>query len=402
MEIIKIPIDELTPDPANAKDHPGWQIEQIKNSIERFGNLDPIGVWGDDNLIVEGHGRYEALKDLGYHEAECIRLDWLTEEERRAYALAHNKLTMNSGFIPEALDMTLDAIGEIDMSQFGFEIPEEEEPTEITEDEIPEEVETRCKLGDIWQLGEHRLICGDSTDLSVINKLMDGYKADIAITSPPYGESDSAKLRDHYVKGKDKRKSLYNQHDDKSNEWKDLMYSSYESMINASKAQFINVQMLAANKRTLVQFVCDNVESLVDIIVWDKKKAPPQMQKNILNNQYEFIFIFSNDNNSRTVPFGNFHGNINNVIELTCGQNEFADIHRAVYPVELPANIMKIADEAQTVLDVFGGTGTTLIACEHLNRKCYMCELDPHYCDVIIQRWENLTGGKAVLINDAG
>lgn len=174
MEIIKIPLDQLTPDPHNAKDHPQWQIEQIKNSIEQFGNLDPIGVWGDDNLIVEGHGRYEALKDLGYHEAECIRLDWLTEEERRAYALAHNKLTMNSGFIPDALDLNLDAIGEIDMSQFGFEIPEEEEPTEIAEDELPEEVETRCKLGDIWQLGDHRLMCGDSTDVDAVGKLMGG------------------------------------------------------------------------------------------------------------------------------------------------------------------------------------------------------------------------------------
>ena len=187
MEIIRIPIDELTPDPNNAKDHPAWQIEQIKNSIEQFGNLDPIGVWGEDNLIVEGHGRYEALKELGYQEAECIRLDWLTEEERKAYALAHNKLTMNSGFIPDALDMTLAAIGEIDMSQFGFEIPEEEEPPEITEDEIPEEVETRCKLGDIWQLGEHRLICGDSTDVTVIDRLMDGVKADCVFTDPPYG-----------------------------------------------------------------------------------------------------------------------------------------------------------------------------------------------------------------------
>ena len=121
MEIIKLAIDELTPDPTNAKDHPRWQIEQIKDSIEQFGNLDPIGVWGDGNLIVEGHGRYEALKELGYNEAECIRLDWLTEEERRAYALVHNKLTMNSGFIPEALDLNLDAVGEIDMGMFGFD-----------------------------------------------------------------------------------------------------------------------------------------------------------------------------------------------------------------------------------------------------------------------------------------
>lgn len=122
MEIIKLPLSDLTPDPNNAKDHPDWQIEQIKNSIEKFGNLDPIGVWGENNLIVEGHGRYEALKELGFYEAECIRLDWLTEEERRAYALAHNKLTMNSGFIPDALDMNLDAIGEIDMNLFGFRV----------------------------------------------------------------------------------------------------------------------------------------------------------------------------------------------------------------------------------------------------------------------------------------
>ena len=132
MEIIRIPIEELTPDPANAKEHPAWQVEQIKNSIEQFGNLDPIGVWGENNLVVEGHGRLEALKQLGYHEAECIRLDWLTDEERRAYALAHNKLTMNSGFIPEALDASLDSIQEIDMSLFGFDVEAEAEPERQT------------------------------------------------------------------------------------------------------------------------------------------------------------------------------------------------------------------------------------------------------------------------------
>ena len=140
MDIVKLPIDKLTPDANNAKEHPGWQIEQIKSSIEQFGNLDPIGVWGDDNLIVEGHGRYEALKELGYQEAECIRLDWLSEEERRAYALAHNKLTMNTGWIPEALDLNLDAIGEIDMSLFGFDIkdfaPAEPAISETEDDEF--------------------------------------------------------------------------------------------------------------------------------------------------------------------------------------------------------------------------------------------------------------------------
>ena len=120
MEIIRLNIDDLKPDPENAKEHPAWQVEQIKASIESFGNLDPIGVWGDENLIVEGHGRYQALKELGYSEVEVIRLDWLTEDERRAYALAHNKLTMNSGFDLDALNLNLSAITEIDMSLFGF------------------------------------------------------------------------------------------------------------------------------------------------------------------------------------------------------------------------------------------------------------------------------------------
>ena len=134
MKVERIRLAELTPDPDNAKDHPAWQVEQIKASIEQFGNLDPIGVWGPQNLIVEGHGRYEALKELGYQEAEVIRLDQLTDEERRAYALAHNKLTMNSGWLAEKMDLNLDAIKTIDMQKFGFdpEIPNAEEKKKTT------------------------------------------------------------------------------------------------------------------------------------------------------------------------------------------------------------------------------------------------------------------------------
>lgn len=399
MKVQELKVDDLIPYENNPRKNDA-AVDPVANSIKEFGFRVPI-IIDKENVIVAGHTRYKAALKLGLKKVPCVVADDLAEEQINAFRLADNKTAELAGWDFDMLACELADIANIDMNQFGFNMDdlEDTEPEEVVEDEIPETVETKCKPGDIWQLGNHRLICGDSTDINVIDKLMDGHIADIAITSPPYGEQDSAKLRDHYVKGKDKRKSLYNQHDDKSSEWKDLMYSSYASMKTASKSQFINVQMLAANKRTLVQFVCDNVESLVDIIVWDKKKAPPQMQKNILNNQYEFIFIFSAGNNSRTVPFGNFHGNINNVIELSCGQNEYADIHRAVYPVELPANIMKIADKAETVIDVFGGTGTTLIACEQLNRKCYMCELDPHYCDVIIQRWENFTGEKAELIH---
>ena len=135
MEIVTLPIEALTPDPHNAKEHPAEQIEQIKASIQQFGNADPIGIWGDKNLVVEGHGRLIALKELGYTEAECIRLDWLTDEERRAYALAHNQTTLTSGFIPEALDEALASIHGIDMTAFGFEGKTDEEQIELEKEE---------------------------------------------------------------------------------------------------------------------------------------------------------------------------------------------------------------------------------------------------------------------------
>lgn len=178
MEIVRIPIDQITPDPTNAKDHPKEQVEQILKSIDQLGNLDPIGVWGPDNLIVEGHGRYMALKKLGFKEAECIRLDQLTEEERKAYALIHNKLTMNTGFIPEMLDTDIEAIHQIDMSQFGFDVSMFEEQHEVAEDDFDEDnaVENlhNVQRGDVWKCGDHRVMCGDSSSAEDFVILMGG------------------------------------------------------------------------------------------------------------------------------------------------------------------------------------------------------------------------------------
>lgn len=175
LQVIYLPIDQLLPDETNAKEHPQEQVEQIKKSIKRFKMCDPLGITGKENLILEGHGRYMALKELGVKEVPCIRLDHLkTKEERDAYSLVHNKLTMNSGFNIEMLEIKLGNIEEIDMSDFGFELPEE--PQEVRDDDYevkPPEV-PKTKPGDIYQLGEHRLMCGDSTSLSAVECLMGG------------------------------------------------------------------------------------------------------------------------------------------------------------------------------------------------------------------------------------
>ena len=189
LKIEYVDINSIKPYKNNAKLHPQEQIEQIKKSIEQFGMNDPIAIWGEENLIVEGHGRLKALKQLNYEEVDCIRLDHLSDEERKAYTLAHNKLTMNSDFDFDILNEELEDILNIDMSDFGFELDlENEEEKEIIEDEIPEvPEEPKAKLGDIYQLGNHRLMCGDSTSEEDIEKLMNGVKADMVFTDPPYG-----------------------------------------------------------------------------------------------------------------------------------------------------------------------------------------------------------------------
>lgn len=242
-------------------------------------------------------------------------------------------------------------------------------------------------------------MCGDSTDPLDVDKLMGGQRADVSITSPPYGESKSAKLRDHYERGKKKRESLYETHEDDITGWLDLLNGAFTNMRAHSTGQFLNIQMLADNKTDLISWLDAYKDTFVDVIIWDKLKAAPQMQSNVLNNQFEFVFVFCEENHTRAIPFGGFHGNTNNVIQLSVGQNEFADVHRAVYPVEFPATILRIASKAESVLDLFGGTGTTMIAAEQLGRSCYMMEIDPRYVDLIIDRWQTFTGQQAVKIS---
>lgn len=380
MEIVKLKLSELKPYDKNAKIHTPEQIEQIIKSIEEFGMNDPIGIWGKDNIIVEGHGRYEALSKMGIDEVDCIRLDHLTDEERKAYTLAHNKLTMNTDFDMDILNEELMSIDTIDMSEFDFDIPLDiEEEKEVEEDDFEIQVpeEPKAKLGDIYQLGNHRLMCGDSTSITDIDKLLNGNKIDMVFTDPPYGMG----LNTDYS----------------SLNWGDRKGKKYEQgIVDDFSPKMINTILSLNVKETFLWGADYFAEHLINKndgswIVWDKTL----ISNGDAGSNSEFELCWSRQKHKREV----IHYNWFRYFGLSQ-----QDMKTRIHPTQKPLQVItpfleKYSNENNNILDLFGGSGSTLIACEQLNRNCYMMELDPKYVDVIINRWEQYTGKKAIKLN---
>lgn len=385
-------INELTPYENNAKIHTPEQIDEIKNSIKEFGMNDPIGVWREENLIVEGHGRLIACKELGLKEVPVIRLDDLTDEQRRAYTLAHNQLTMSTGFDLGKLKIELDEIT-LDMSEFGFDDMQLDDSTldgenEIVEDEIPEvPEEPKSKYGDIYQLGNHRLMCGDSTKREDVEKLMVDGKADMVFTDPPYncdyGNIKHPKLKVRNIKN-----------DNMSTE--SFRTFCVDFISNIKKYTIGCVYMCAGQgKDGRVMFtVADNILHNSTTIIWNKDRFT--LGRGKYQNKYEPIWFGWVENGNGFTD----DRTLSNVWDIK--RPTSSDLHPTMKPIELIATALRHNPKSKTVLDVFGGIGSTLIACEQLNRNCYMMELDPKYVDVIIQRWEEFTGLKAVKLKGGG
>lgn len=377
MKIVKLKLSELKPYEKNAKLHPKEQIEQIKKSIEEFGMNDPIAIWGKDNLIVEGHGRLEALKELGYEEVDCIRLDHLSDEERKAYTLVHNKLTMNSGFDFDILNDELLSIEDIDMTDFGFDIPIIEEEQEIIEDEVPDVPEKpKAKYGDIYQLGNHRLMCGDSTSEEDINKLLEGIKINMVYTDAPYGIS-IVNDRTHKVGAGNLAKN------------REYLEVKGDDTTDTAKMFYNNCVKLNIDKFILWggNYFIDFLPFSTSWLIWDKRVD--MNGNNFADGEMAWC--------SFKTPVRIYHQLWNGMIR----EGEHEDrVHPTQKPVKMQTEILKdFTNENDNILDGFGGSGSTLMACEQTNRNCYMIEYEPSYIDVIIQRWENFTGQKAVKLN---
>ncbi len=278
--------------------------------------------------------------------------------------------------------------------------PEEEQQAAATEtheddfDEEKDEIHVRCQKGDIWQLGEHRLMCGDSIDLEQVKALMGGAKADIAFASPPYNTGGLGK---NITKDNGRSKYIDNDDDKSIDDYTEFVDTYIRNANEMSEYNFVNIQMLANNKQSFIDILANNRDKLADIIIWDKGRSQPAAAVNVLNSTFEFVLVFSKKA-TRAIGTIPFHGTLHNIIHIDPARNEYAEIHNAVFPVALPSHFIEHFAK-ERVLDLFGGTGTTLIAAEQLGRKCYTMEIDPHYCDVIIARWEKETGKTAVKLN---
>lgn len=398
LQIVYRKLSEMHPNPKNPRKQGDDGIIPLAESIEanpQFFEARPILLSDRTGqlVIIGGERRWEAAQYLEMENAPSILFSGLTEEQEDEILIKDNT---HAGVWDVQKLQAWDKGRLQSWNVDGVKWPKEEKQVKEDDFNPKKKVKSRVNPGELWKLGQHRLMCGDSTDAKVFAKLMNGERADIAFTSPPYGVNDGS-IRNHQEKGKsdNEAKNFYNTFDDNQRVWPRLIEESWQRMHEHTDEQFINIQMLADNKRELVRWCARHADNLVDILIWDKGHAAPQMQSNIVNNNYEFIYVFGDDNASRVIKHGNFHGDYGSIVRVGVGQNKYADIHKAVFPVALPAEILKICENAKSVLDCFGGTGSTMIAAEQLGRKCFMIELDPLYCDVIIDRWEQFSGQKA-------
>lgn len=378
-------INDLKKYHKNAKKHPKEQVNRIANSIKEFGMCDPIGVWGKDNLIIEGHGRLMALKKLGYTKAPIIRLDHLSEEQRKAYTLAHNK-SAESEWDFEILSDELKSIVDIDMMDFGFDLSLEDEEYEVIEDEVPEiPVEPKAKYGDIYQLGNHRLMCGDATVLEDVRTLMNDNKADLLLTDPPYNVDYEGKTKD----------SLKIKNDNMGdNQFKQFLTDSFSNANEVMKEGASFYIWHADSEGYNFRSACKDVSWKVrQCLIWNKNTMV--MGRQDYQWKHEPCLYGWKDGASH-----NWYSDRKQTTVLEFNKPSKSELHPTMKPLDLFAYQMKNSTaKGDIVLDLFGGSGTTLMVSEQLDRNAYIMELDPRYVDAIINRWETMTGSKGVLLN---
>jgi DNA modification methylase len=414
-KIEEIDASRLREAPRNARTHSEKQIEQLTKSIRQFGFTNPVLI-DDSDTIVAGHGRLAAARKLGIARVPCLRLSGLSEQDKRAYMLADNKLALNAGWDRDVLAVELKELAELgfDLTTAGFEIGEIEIAIGESEKADPastSEADDECleppsrsvtKRGDIWQLGRHRLLCGNARSRDEIALLMEGELAHMLFTDPPYNVPI-----DGHVSGLGRTR-----HREFAEACGEMSSDEFTSFLEQTLA------VAAASSRDgAIAFVCMDWRHLRELLaaghavfselknlcVWNKTNAGMGA---FYRSQHELVLVWKIGTAPHVNTFGlGDKGRYRTNVWTYAGVNSFRaermeelSIHPTVKPVAMVADAIRdVTHRNDIVLDTFGGSGTTLIAAERTGRRARLIEIDPGYCDVIVRRWERLTGKSALL-----
>ena len=388
-----VKIEELKENPKNPNKHSEYQIELLAEVIKKTGWRASITVSTLSGLIVKGHGRLQAAIKAGFKEVPVEFQNFKDEEEEMAALLADNKIAELAEIDNEMLREIFNEFDFEDLSLTGYSQNEFDDLTEIFEettllgdpDEVPEEVETRCKLGDIWQLGNHRLMCGDSTVITDVEKLMDGKKADLLITDPPYNVDyeggTGLKIQNDNMEDVQFRQFLYD------------AFTNANVVLKEGGAFYIwHADLEGYNFRGACYDVGWKVRQC---LIWNKNTIVLGRQD--YHWKHEPCLYGWKDGASHLWTSDRKQSTVIDFDKPTRNGE-----HPTMKPIGLfDYQIQNNTKSGDVVLDLFGGSGTTLIACEQNKRIAYLMELDPYYCDVIITRWETLTGKSAILYQNA-
>ena len=379
INVVYVKTADLVPYVANSRTHSEAQVAQIAASIKEFGFTNPILTDGD-NGIIAGHGRLMAARKLGLAEVPTIALTGLTDAQKRAYVIADNKLALNAGWDAALLSSEIAGLGEdgFDLSLLGFNENDlaallvEKAEGLTDEDAVPEVPEApKTVLGDVWVLGNHRLMCGDSTSMDAVDKLMNGAKADMVFTDPPYGV-------DYKGINNDDRSGLDG-----------LLRGAFSSYLATSKSGAAIYVFHSDKCADIFHSVFREFFHFSSMVIWAKNSLT--LSRTDYQSQHEPCLYGWMKGGTHT-----FYGDRKQV-SVWRFDKERVEGHTTPKPVALIERaLLNSSKGGDTVTDLFGGSGSTMIACEKHNRDCRMMELDPKYCDVIIKRWQDFTGEKAI------
>lgn len=399
-DVQEVSLNVLVPYERNAKKHGEEQLEKLKASILEFGFLTPCLIDRNFNIIA-GHGRVMAAKELGLEKVPCVFIEGLTEEQRKAYILADNRLGELGEWDMELVMDELTALKDedFDISLTGFDFDLDDEDVQIEEDDYDEsrKAPARSQRGDLFQLGDHRLMCGDSTSADDVQVLMGGGQADMVFTDPPYGVAIGDKNAMLNSVQKSGRCTENIENDTLSeDELYEMLKAAFTNVRENCKddAVYYVTSPQGGSLGLMMMMMRDAGLEVRHVLMWEKNSPTFSLGRLDYDYQHEPIFY------TWTKSHHNYREGEYRTTVWKYDKPRKCDLHPTMKPVELVANaILDGTQPGMIVLDAFGGSGTTIIACEELGRSARLMEIDPHYCDVIIDRWEQHTGEKAVKLN---